>query len=71
MKRIIAVVIAALLSFVLISCGHKGPPTLKETSGAEKKEAPPQKPQGELSPYDEDSSRFQNSMTHGEKQGEP
>ncbi|MBF0554690.1 MAG: hypothetical protein HQK96_09085 [Nitrospirae bacterium] len=59
MKRIIAIIIAALLSsFVLISCGHKGPPTLKETSGTEKKEAPPQKPQGELSPYEEDTSRM-------------
>ncbi|WP_420263883.1 hypothetical protein [Candidatus Magnetominusculus dajiuhuensis] len=58
MKKIIIIAIAALLSFVLISCGHKGPPTLKETSGAEKKEAPPQKPQGELSPYEEDTSRL-------------
>lgn len=58
MKRVIAVIIAAMLSFVSISCGHKGPPTLKETGTTEKREAPPQRPPDELNPYSEDTSHL-------------
>ncbi|MBF0318327.1 MAG: hypothetical protein HQL01_00785 [Nitrospirae bacterium] len=55
MKRIIAIAIAVLLSTVLISCGKKGPPTLKEPGRPERMETPPQKPPDDLSPYNEDT----------------
>ncbi|MBF0516939.1 MAG: hypothetical protein HQK97_07460 [Nitrospirae bacterium] len=58
MRRIIAVVAAAMLTFVLVSCGHKGPPTLKEQGQHERKETPPQKPLEELSPYSEDTEHL-------------
>lgn len=58
MKRIAAIIISAMLSFVLVSCGHKAPPTLKEQGRSDKKETPPQKPPEELSPYSEDTERL-------------
>ncbi|MBF0456781.1 MAG: hypothetical protein HQK99_02680 [Nitrospirae bacterium] len=58
MAKILAIVVAALLTFVVASCGHKGPPTLKETGTTEKREAPPQRPSDELYPYSEDTSHL-------------
>ncbi|KWT88348.1 hypothetical protein [Candidatus Magnetominusculus xianensis] len=59
MKRIAAIIAAVMLlssPFVLVSCGHKAPPKLKEQG--RQKEAPPQKPPEELSPYSEDTERL-------------
>ncbi|MCG6550710.1 MAG: hypothetical protein L7F77_00170 [Candidatus Magnetominusculus sp. LBB02] len=59
MKRIIAAAIAAAaLAFILISCGHKTAPTLKDADGVQKKEAQPQRPPDEFNPYSENTDHL-------------